>query len=34
MSLNTSLNVATLLVLAGAAVYFTILPFTTWGGDE
>lgn len=34
MSLHAALNVATVLVLAGAAFYFTLLPHTTWGDDE
>jgi hypothetical protein len=34
VSLHVALNVAALLVFAGAAFYFTLLPYTTWEDDE
>lgn len=32
--LHVWMNVATLLALVGAAVYFTLLPSTTFFGDD
>jgi hypothetical protein len=34
VSVHAALNVATVLVLVGAAFYLTLLPYTTWGDDE
>jgi hypothetical protein len=33
-ALNIWLNVATVLCLVGVVVFFTILPSTTWFGDD